>query len=52
MNEAEYRKQLQQGLDKVKPKIQNMASEMMSCYYQGFHDCWKFLTGEDLDLDN
>jgi len=47
MNEEELKQLLENGFEKVRPKIGEMTNLMMDCYQQGFKDCWKVLIGKE-----
>ena len=47
MNEEVLKQLLENGFDKIRPKIGEMTNLMMDCYQQGFKDCWRVLTGKE-----
>ena len=47
MNEELLKQLLENGFDKIRPKIGEMTNLMMDCYQQGFKDCWRVLTGKE-----
>ena len=47
MNEEVLKQLLENGFDKIRPKISEMTNLMMDCYQQGFKDCWRVLTGKE-----
>jgi hypothetical protein len=49
MNEQQIREVLSKGFENLKPSIEAMTNIMMDCYQQGFKNCFKLLTGKDLD---
>lgn len=50
MNEEEVRNIIHSGFKKMKPYLEGMTNAMVESYSQGFKDCWKLLTGKDLEL--
>ena len=38
------------GVHQISPKIKTMSDIMAECYQIGFQDCWKFFTGEEINL--
>jgi len=50
MNEEELRKLMQSGFEKLRPHIDGIIAAIMEGYQQGFKDCWKVLTGKELEL--
>ena len=45
MTEDEVRKKMQEGFDKVTPKVADMTNIIMDVYQEGFNCCWELLTG-------
>lgn len=47
MTEQDLRNVLNEGLEKIRPKIIDNTNLLMDLYQQGFKDCWKLLTGKE-----
>ena len=47
MTQEELRKVMQEGLEKLRPRIIDNTNMLMDIYQQGFKDCWKLLTGNE-----
>lgn len=45
MTEEEVRKKMEEGFDKVRPKVANMTNLILEAYEEGFNCCWELLTG-------
>ena len=45
MTEADVRKKMMEGFDKVTPKVASMTTILMEVYQEGFNNCWELLTG-------
>lgn len=51
MTEQEIRNKMQEGFDKVTPKVATMTNLIMDAYQEGFKCCWELLTGTKFDFD-
>ena len=51
MTEQEIRNKMQEGFDKVTPKVATMTNLIMDAYQEGFNCCWELLTGTKFDSD-
>lgn len=47
MTEEEVKNKLQEGFNKVTPKVATMTNLIMEAYEEGFKCCWKLFTGEE-----
>ena len=47
MTQEELKKVMQEGLEKLRPRIIDNTNMLMDIYQQGFKDCWKLLTGNE-----
>lgn len=46
MTEADVKKKMMEGFDKVRPKVAEMTTILMDIYQEGFNNCWEILTGQ------
>lgn len=46
MTEADVRKKMMEGFEKIKPKVADMTTLLMDVYQEGFNNCWELLTGQ------
>ena len=46
MTEEEFKVKMQEGLDKIQPKVVEMTSIIMDAYEEGFRTCFELLTGQ------
>ena len=46
MTEEEVRTKIQEGLDKIQPKVAEMTNIIMDAYQEGFNTCFELLTGQ------
>ena len=47
MTEQEVKRQLEEGFERIQPKVAGMTNILMDCYQEGFKTCWKLLTGNE-----
>ena len=45
MTEADVRKKMMEGFEKIRPKVTDMTTLLMDVYQEGFNNCWELLTG-------
>lgn len=45
MTEADVRKKMMEGFERVTPKVASMTTILMEVYQEGFNNCWELLTG-------
>lgn len=50
MTQEEVRTLIHSGFKKMTPHLEKMTTAMLESYIQGFKDCWKLLTGKDIEL--
>lgn len=46
MTEADVRKKMMEGFEKIIPKVAGMTTLLMDVYQEGFNNCWELLTGQ------
>lgn len=46
MTEEEVRKKMQEGFDKVRPKVAEMTNALLEAYQDGFACCFELFTGQ------
>ena len=46
MTEADVRKKMMEGFERVTPKVASMTTILMEVYQEGFNNCWELLTGQ------
>ena len=46
MTQEEVKAKMQEGFDKIKPKVVEMTSIIMDAYREGFNTCFELLTGQ------
>jgi len=46
MTQEEIKAKMQEGFDKIRPKVVEMTSIIMDAYQEGFNNCWELLTGQ------
>jgi len=49
LTEKEFREAMQKGIKSLNPKIATMTGLLVDFYMRGFSDCFKLLTGKDLE---
>lgn len=49
MTEEEFRKKMQEGLDKMRPIVVQVTGLVMDTYQEGFKNCWELLTGKKFE---
>lgn len=48
MTQEEIKAKMQEGFDKILPKVAEMSSIIMDAYQEGFNTCFELLTGQKL----
>ena len=43
MTQEEVKAKMQEGFDKIRPKVAEMTSIIMDAYQEGFNNCWELL---------
>ena len=52
MNEEQLHKILSEGIQNhIKPALEQISMILSDLYIQGFKDCWKLFTGEEIKDD-
>ena len=46
MTREEVEAKMQEGFDKIQPKVVEMTNIIMDAYQEGFNTCWELLTGQ------
>jgi len=52
MTEEDVRKKMDEGFEKIRPKVAAMTNLIMDSYQEGFKCCWELLTGTKFDLED
>lgn len=46
MTQEEVKAKMQEGFNKIAPKVADMTHIIMDAYQEGFKTCWELLTGQ------